>query len=67
LTVVAGFIGDDGNRVWASVVAAKIVNLGKRRMRRKTRRLFGKHGSLPLLAQGLLLGKGLLLLAHLAS
>lgn len=65
--VVAGLVGDDGDRVRAGAVTSKSLDLGKSRVRREAGRLLGEHCSFTLSAESLLLGKSLLLLAHLAA
>lgn len=65
--VAADSVGDDGDRVRAGAFTSKRLDLGQGRVRGQAGRLLGQHGRLALAAQGLLLGEGLLLPAHLAT
>jgi len=67
LAVVTGAVGDDGDGVGPVLDAAKVVDLGQGRVGGQAGWLLGQHRGLPLAAQGLLLGEGLLFPAHLAA
>jgi hypothetical protein len=65
--VVGDLVGDNGDRVGAVGVAAKGLDLGKRRVRGQAWWLLRQHGGFSLLAEGLLLGESLLFPAHFGS
>lgn len=65
--VATSLVGDNGNGVGAGVFTSKSRDLGKGRVGGQAGWLFREHGGFALSAQGLLLGKRLLLPAHLAS
>lgn len=67
VAVAANLVGDDGDRIRPVGFSSEGLDLGKCRVGRQARWLLGEHRGFPLLAQCLLLGESLLLLAHLAA